>query len=129
MTVNQPLAMSAKKITGLADGTLAQDAASKNQLDTGLATKLASTSTLNSIASSNATTADIPMNSHKLTGCSVGVTGTDGACLNNTINDFAVPLSNFSMNSHKITNVLDPTGLQDAATKNYVDSRPVGSVS
>jgi hypothetical protein len=26
------------------------------------------------------------------------------------------------MNTHKITNVVDPTGLQDAATKNYVDN-------
>jgi hypothetical protein len=32
------------------------------------------------------------------------------------------PAANLSLNSHKITNVLDPTTAQDAATKNYVDA-------
>jgi hypothetical protein len=36
--------------------------------------------------------------------------------------DLTAPAADFSMNTHKITNVVDPTGLQDAATKNYVDN-------
>ena len=35
---------------------------------------------------------------------------------------FGVPTSSVSFNSQKITNLLDPTAAQDAATKNYVDS-------
>lgn len=38
-----------------------------------------------------------------------------------TLNDNGAPTADFSMNSHKLTSVLDPTGAQDAATKNYVD--------
>lgn len=38
-----------------------------------------------------------------------------------TLNDVGVPTSNFSMNSHKLTSVTDPTSDQDAATKKYVD--------
>jgi hypothetical protein len=34
----------------------------------------------------------------------------------------AAPSADVSMNSHKLTNVTDPTNPQDAATKNYVDS-------
>jgi hypothetical protein len=35
---------------------------------------------------------------------------------------------NLSMNSHKIEDVTDPTAAQDAATKNYVDTRPTPTV-
>lgn len=39
-----------------------------------------------------------------------------------TLNYWAAPTTSLSMGSQKITNLLDPTGAQDAATKNYVDS-------
>ena len=37
------------------------------------------------------------------------------------LNALAAATADYSMGSHKITNLLDPTGAQDAATKNYVD--------
>lgn len=39
-----------------------------------------------------------------------------------TLNQMAAPSADLSINSHKLTNVLDPSAAQDAATKNYVDS-------
>lgn len=39
-----------------------------------------------------------------------------------TLNQFVAPTADLSVNSHKLTNVLDPTGAQDAATKFYVDA-------
>lgn len=37
------------------------------------------------------------------------------------LDQFAAPNTDLSINSHKLTNVTDPSGAQDAATKNYVD--------
>lgn len=42
------------------------------------------------------------------------------------ITQLAVPNTNLNMNSNRITNVTNPTGAQDAATKDYVDTA-VGS--
>ena len=41
---------------------------------------------------------------------------------NFALSAFGVPTSTVSFNSQKISNLLDPTSAQDAATKNYVDS-------
>jgi len=41
---------------------------------------------------------------------------------------WGAPAGNISFNSKKITNLLDPTAAQDAATKNYVDTNIVGNL-
>jgi hypothetical protein len=42
------------------------------------------------------------------------------------VTDLTAPTGSFSMNSQKITNLLDPTADQDAATKSYVDAATAG---
>src|SRR5205085_10291477 len=42
------------------------------------------------------------------------------------LDQMAAPTASVSMNSQKITNLLDPTGAQDAASKAYVDATAVG---
>lgn len=48
------------------------------------------------------------------------------AVLSNSLSQFAAPTGDLSINSHKLTNVSDPTASSDAATKAYVDSVAVG---
>lgn len=42
------------------------------------------------------------------------------------LNDVGAATGDYSLNSHKLTSVSDPTGAQDAATKNYVDATVQG---
>jgi hypothetical protein len=48
---------------------------------------------------------------------------------NRTLDAIAAPVADVSLNSHKATNLLDPTTAQDAATKNYVDSVAVSNIA
>ncbi len=56
-----------------------------------------------------------------------GINSTVGGDFTGTLpNPTLNPSSNISWNSHKITSLTDPTGAQDAATKNYVDNAVAG---
>lgn len=50
----------------------------------------------------------------------------DSQVRTSTLNQMTAPTADLSINSHKITNVTDPTNAQDAATKNYVDAARAG---
>lgn len=56
----------------------------------------------------------------------VSGSGISTYVLGKRLDEFAVPTSNVSLNSNKITNLADPTSAQDAATKNYVDAARSG---
>lgn len=49
-----------------------------------------------------------------------------GAAYVPALNSITAPTGDVSLNSHKITNLLDPTAAQDAATKTYVDAAATG---
>jgi hypothetical protein len=47
---------------------------------------------------------------------------------NISLSQFGVPTADLSMGTNKVTNVVDPTNAQDAATKQYVDDSVVGGL-
>ncbi len=92
--------LNSHKIINLLDPTAAQDGATKNYVDSVL------------------TTITLTGN---VTGS--GTTGTPFATtLNMTLDTIPLAAANVNINTHKLTNVVNPTAAQDAATKNYVDT-------
>lgn len=59
---------------------------------------------------------------HTSTQLAATISNFDTQVRTNRLDQMAVPTADVSFNSKKITNLLDPTNVQDAATKNYVDN-------
>ena len=102
-----------------ADPTASTNLATKNYVDTRAITLTGAVSGTGALGTSIATTL-ANINTSQITNFSSAVTAF-------RLDQFAVPTSNISMGSKKITSLLDPSLAQDAATKNYVDTSISGS--
>ena len=100
------------KITNLADPSAAQDAATKNYVDTRVVTPANLT-----LAKGNV-----------LVGSDIG---TAMGVAKNTIflNELGAPTADVGFGSFKLTNLANPVTDQDAATKNYVDTKIINPAS
>lgn len=104
------LDMNNLKIINLATATTAGDAVDKTLHDTDIAS-----------AKSRAT--------HTGTQLAATISDFNTAVRTNSLDQLAVPAADLNLNSRRLTSVLDPASLQDAATKNYVDTQLAGVVS
>ena len=118
--ITGPLDMSTQKVSNVLDPTVAQDASTKNYVDT---------KPLNTFASP---VASLGMNTQKITNVLDPTVAQDAATKNyvdtKPLNTFASPIASLSLNNQKITNLSDPTVAQDAATKNYVDTNSANAM-
>ncbi len=119
------VSMGSNKLTSVTDPGSAQDAATKNYVDT--------TTTANPIyvaVAGDAMTGALAMGSNKITGLDTPTNGTDAAT--KAYADTMLPLAGgtmsgpIAMGTNKITGMGDPGAAQDAATKAYVDSQISG---
>jgi hypothetical protein len=101
--------MNNQKIVALADGTVSTDAATKGQVDT-------------------AQTFAISRANHTGTQLSSTVSDFDTQVRTNRLDQLAAPTAAVGLGSQRITSLADPSGAQDAATKNYVDTQVGGAI-
>lgn len=74
-------------------------------------------------------TAAISRANHTGTQLAATISDFDTQVRTSRLDQMAAPTTSVNLNSQKITNLLDPTVAQDAATKNYVDTQISGLVS
>jgi uncharacterized protein YbaA (DUF1428 family) len=122
------------KIVNLADPTLAQDAATKNYVDTEISNIPAGMTT--DFSNALASAIDIDLGTNKLINVADPTNAQDAATKNyvdteisnipaGMATDFSNALASaidIDLGTNKLINVADPTNAQDAATKNYVDT-------
>lgn len=101
--------MNNQKITTLADGTVASDAATFGQVEAA-----------QDFAVSRA--------NHTGTQLSGTISDFDIQVRTSRIDQMAAPTNPVAMGSQRLTSVADPSGAQDAATKNYVDTQIGGAL-
>jgi hypothetical protein len=75
------------------------------------------------IALSKLATDPLARTNHTGTQTASTISDFDTQVRTSKVTDLAAPTGSFSMNSQKITNLLDPTSAQDASTKYYVDAQ------
>ncbi|KAA8485940.1 endosialidase-like protein [Arcticibacter tournemirensis] len=137
-TPDADIAFGAHKITGLADPTADQEAATKKYVDGKVGSVITTPPTTPTTGSTYYNTTEnklyvydgtkwIPVNSQLPTGqLYVGdASGNAAAAAKNTISlsDFGPVNKDLPLSSFKITGLADPTADQEAATKKYVDSK------
>ena len=122
-TMTGAIAMGANAITGMADPTSAQDAATKNYVDTNDALKLN--------LAGGTMSGSIAMGTNSITGMSDPSSAQDAATKNYVDTNDALKLNlsggtmsgAIAMGSSKITGLGTPTAGTDATTKTYVDTQ------
>jgi hypothetical protein len=101
--------MNSQKVVNLADGTVSTDAATKGQVDA-------------------AQTFAVSRANHTGTQLSGTISDFDTQVRTNRLDQMAAPTNPVAMGSQRLTSVADPSGAQDAATKNYVDTQIGGAL-
>jgi hypothetical protein len=102
--------MNGRTVTNLGTPTNTTDAATKAYVDT-------------------ASTSDRSRANHTGTQLAATISDFDTQVRTSRLDQMAAPTGAVAMGSQRITSVADPTGAQDAATKNYVDLQLAGAVS
>jgi hypothetical protein len=120
--INASAAIAASKIAGVA----------VTQADTGTVTStmIADGTIVNAdinaaaaIALSKLATDPLARANHTGTQLASTISNFDTQVRTSTLNQMTAPTADLSINTHKLTSVVDPTSAQDAATKNYVDTK------
>lgn len=129
LSCNATINMQNTAIVNMLNPVSAQDAATKNYVDTQVALKLS--------LSGGTMSGAIAMSTNKITGLGDPTLAQDGATKNYVDTQVALRLAltggtmsgAIAMGTNKITGLGDPTTAQDGATKNYVDTQVVSNNS